>query len=227
MTERAPLTHILIEGRPLCGKPGVPGEWSDGDRWCRWAERCEATCDECLVAAFRRQAQSDPLVPPDAGTPVRAALLPPERERELLEAVFAWRAQGTLQRWKTEPSRTLAKLVTTIGRELPPDVRTRLEEQARDRVAEDALTRRYAIQASKGRARELQALFENLAEISERLALVVEEEHFAADEQLAKLQPPTPICGCGKPGRPSDVSANTFTCDACGAVWQRRLKGGA
>jgi hypothetical protein len=130
-------------------------------------------------------------VPTDAGTPVRAALLTPETELALLEAVFAWRAQGTLTRWKTEPSRTLAKLVKRrLAEELPPDALEHLEKQARERVAEDALTRRYAIQESKGRARELQALFENLAEISERLALVVEEEHFAADEQLDWRQAP-------------------------------------
>jgi hypothetical protein len=25
--------HALHEGRALCGKPGTPGDWQDGDRW--------------------------------------------------------------------------------------------------------------------------------------------------------------------------------------------------
>lgn len=39
----------------------------------------------------------------------------------------------------------------------------------------------------------------------------------------AALTGPRPPCPqCKEPGRVADVTANTFTCDACGSVWQRR-----
>lgn len=53
-TERTSKVHLLLGGRALCLKPGVPGEWNDDDRWVRLADRADATCAACLAAADRR-----------------------------------------------------------------------------------------------------------------------------------------------------------------------------
>lgn len=51
--------HCLHEGRPLCGKPGVPGEWAEGHVWVGvidWKGLPDATGhDKCLgcVHAFK------------------------------------------------------------------------------------------------------------------------------------------------------------------------------
>ena len=45
--------HLLDCGRALCGKPGVPGEWNDGDRWVRLAHANLADCEPCLLASGR------------------------------------------------------------------------------------------------------------------------------------------------------------------------------
>ncbi len=47
--------HVLNEGRALCGKPGVPGEWGPGHKWVArdhddYGDRAEINCDECLAA---------------------------------------------------------------------------------------------------------------------------------------------------------------------------------
>lgn len=48
--------HIVHEGRALCGKPGVPGgiHWQADHKSTSWDERANATCDECLSAAWKR-----------------------------------------------------------------------------------------------------------------------------------------------------------------------------
>lgn len=51
--------HVLLGGRALCGKPGVPGEWNDGDRWVRVEERGEATCLLCSTRSLDLEASAN------------------------------------------------------------------------------------------------------------------------------------------------------------------------
>lgn len=100
--------HILFHGFAICGKPGVPGTWGEGHRWCRMEEREDATCPDCLIEARIADAISDGL----GHGPLRALL------RLLLRAV-AWRRQGHISAWKTPPSRALAHWVDTLIETMP------------------------------------------------------------------------------------------------------------
>jgi hypothetical protein len=57
----APLTvHLLSEGRALCGKPGVPGNWDPAHRWVSahnddFGQRANANCPACLAAVTERE----------------------------------------------------------------------------------------------------------------------------------------------------------------------------
>lgn len=57
MTEPRKVVHVLREGRALCGRPGIPSEWSDIERWCfedqtdRAAE-VGALCVDCLAVTL-------------------------------------------------------------------------------------------------------------------------------------------------------------------------------
>jgi hypothetical protein len=51
----ADVVHLLRGGAPLCGKPGPPGHWTDGDRWVaadhdELGPRSAANCTACLAA---------------------------------------------------------------------------------------------------------------------------------------------------------------------------------
>lgn len=52
---RTPVIHILHEGSTLCGKPGVPGNWGDGDIWVRVEDASKSSCEPCLET-FERTA---------------------------------------------------------------------------------------------------------------------------------------------------------------------------
>lgn len=43
--------HILVGGRALCGKRGVPREWDAGHLWVRMNDAMRATCARCRDAA--------------------------------------------------------------------------------------------------------------------------------------------------------------------------------
>jgi len=46
-----PRVHIVHGGFAICGKPGLPGKWSDGSRHVRLEEAALATCDVCVGRA--------------------------------------------------------------------------------------------------------------------------------------------------------------------------------
>lgn len=100
--------HILFHGFAICGKPGVPGTWGEGHRWCRMEEREDATCPDCLIEARIADAISDGL----GHGPLRALL-------RLLRKAVAWRRQGHISAWKTPPSRALACWVDTLFETMP------------------------------------------------------------------------------------------------------------
>jgi hypothetical protein len=59
------LVHILREGRTLCGKDGLPGEWLDEDRWVEDTIAEQATCAPCrLFAGLERLTPGGPARPP-------------------------------------------------------------------------------------------------------------------------------------------------------------------
>lgn len=47
------IVHILLEGRALCGMPGLPGEWPEGHAWLAFNDSgaVDASCAVCLSAA--------------------------------------------------------------------------------------------------------------------------------------------------------------------------------
>ncbi len=50
------IVHLLHEGRALCGKPGVPGEWGPGHQWVStssddYGPRWKANCAGCVTTA--------------------------------------------------------------------------------------------------------------------------------------------------------------------------------
>jgi len=45
--------HVLHYGAPLCGKPGIPGRWCDGDSWVNLHNKAEATCEPCVSRASK------------------------------------------------------------------------------------------------------------------------------------------------------------------------------
>lgn len=39
--------HILVAGRPLCGKKGTPSYWPEDHRWVSKMDAKDATCARC------------------------------------------------------------------------------------------------------------------------------------------------------------------------------------
>jgi hypothetical protein len=69
--EPVPQVHVLHEGRALCGKPGVPGEWEPGQKWVyrdsdeggpRSAVNCPV-CRQCMVQRRLMLASTAPFKP--------------------------------------------------------------------------------------------------------------------------------------------------------------------
>lgn len=45
-----PKIHILFHGLALCGLPGIPAEWPDGDRWVSVDDKDKSTCEGCQTS---------------------------------------------------------------------------------------------------------------------------------------------------------------------------------
>jgi hypothetical protein len=109
--ELAALTvHLLREGRPLCGKPGAPGEWEGGHRWVLadsddLGPRNAANCPGCLMAL------ANPL-PPSLVTSVRVETTGGERT-EL--AVFVRGELAGKLAVPAEDARPLQLLLALLG----------------------------------------------------------------------------------------------------------------
>lgn len=89
------------------------------------ADRGEGRADIKLVADYLRRKpttiEAQPGPPPRLSEDRRAALagLFAGEGRTLLQLLFAWRAQGSLTRWSTGPSKALALFVDFLLREWP------------------------------------------------------------------------------------------------------------
>lgn len=89
------------------------------------ADRGEGRADVKLVADYLRRKpttlEAQPGEPPRLGAAKSAAIggLFAAEGRTLLQLLFAWRAQGSLARWSTGPSKALALFVDFLQREYP------------------------------------------------------------------------------------------------------------
>jgi hypothetical protein len=89
------------------------------------ADRGEGRHDVKLVADYLRRhpttIEAQPHQPPKLGEERRAALrdLFAVEGRTLMQLLFAWRAQGSISRWSTGPSKALALFVDHLQREWP------------------------------------------------------------------------------------------------------------
>ena len=45
-----PKIHILFHGLALCGQPGIPAEWPNGDRWVSVDDKEKSTCQGCQTS---------------------------------------------------------------------------------------------------------------------------------------------------------------------------------
>lgn len=119
------VVHFLLEGRALCGKPGVPGSWGPGHKWVRTdsdegGPRDAANCEACIrqrdfpfVDVPAEGAIDDDF--PQTDPP----LIDPEDAFDLLRAVLAWRAQGNRTKWKTTPSLALVAMADRMRERYP------------------------------------------------------------------------------------------------------------
>lgn len=194
-----PTVHILFVGHALCGfcDYALPGEWPPGHRWTRIEDAArEATCERCMAAAAERTG-----VPASAGTggptidgefEEAAPGIPPEiiavrgmfanEGAALLRALFAWRAQGSVTRWRTRPSRALATLADRLAREYPDATRALREQGERDAV-DAALGRIHSLSTAEGRTRELARVGRELASLAEDVDAIGNHESEAADDE--------------------------------------------
>jgi hypothetical protein len=175
--------HILIGGLALCGKPGVPAQWGDGDKWTSWEVRAEATCDECLSAAWKRLAQSDPMMPAEPEPlPVTLDKVFRAHGSELLRALFAWRGQGSITRWKTKISRRLAHLADRLQREYP-QATAALQKAGNADAVEDVLSAAARRRTPKGFAAELTRLRDELGSLGQLVDDLADYAHEAAEDE--------------------------------------------
>lgn len=47
--EEEGMVHVLVAGRAICGKEGVPAEWDFGEYWVRKENADQATCPKCIA----------------------------------------------------------------------------------------------------------------------------------------------------------------------------------
>lgn len=188
----APIVHILHAGHALCGKPGVPGDWGPGHKWVArdtdaLGDRSETNCPGCL--AGYQVWKSDPDRLPEYVAEQRAAQLAETvalsglfaaEGRELLRALFAWRGQGSITRWKTKPSRKLAHLVDRLAREYPGTTAD-LQRAGNDDAIESAIQAGRALATPTGRARELVRVRDELRSLAELVDSLA--EHAAEDAE--------------------------------------------
>ena len=234
-----PKVHILIEGRALCGKPGVPGDWRDGHRWVRFEERATATCDECLSAAWPRVVaervpiEGEPVLDgtfPDDHTNERKDARPEGRKDEvaeapawllrehadeLLRALFAWRDQASsVTRWTTKPSRKLAHLADQLAR-LYPDATAEPRRAGRFDAIEASMKRIQSLQTPKGRALELLRIREELATMGNDVEAIAEHAADAAEEEETdeRQRRREAMAGMKAGGIPSDALKEAIEAD--------------
>ena len=58
------IVHILVAGRALCGRPGLPATWPKNHKWVAGGDARDATCVACLRASQPWKAPDPP--PPGA-----------------------------------------------------------------------------------------------------------------------------------------------------------------
>jgi len=193
------VVHILHEGWSLCGKPGLPGDWGPGHKWVArdtdaHGERSEANCPGCL--AGYQVWKTDPDRLPEYVDEQRAAhaerAVAPEKlalgglfaaeGRELLRALFAWRGQGSITRWKTKPSRKLAHLADRLAREYPGTT-AELQAAGHQDAIESVLRAEQALTTRKGRARELMRVRDELASLTQLVESLAEHASEDAEDE--------------------------------------------
>lgn len=96
---------------PGCGAAAMPGHITCG----------QLGCDERAAQVIRDQTGARALPNMRLGEATKAALtgLFAAEGRTLLQLLFAWRAQGSLTRWSTGPSKGLALFIDFLQREYP------------------------------------------------------------------------------------------------------------
>jgi hypothetical protein len=170
--------------------------------------RSAATCEGCLRSARLRDPITGAITAERALTAEqeRAAALRAERERRvaavirehaepapldevfrehgaaLLRALFAWRGQGSITRWKTKPSRALAHLADRIGREYPGATGELQKAGVADAVA-DVLSAAARRRTPKGFAAELARLRDELGSLGLLVDELADYAHEVADDE--------------------------------------------
>lgn len=110
-----------------------------------------------------------------------------EHGEALLRALFAWRGQGSITRWKTKISRRLAHLVDRIGRDYPGATGELQKAGVADAV-DDVLSAAARRRTPKGFAAELTRLRDELGSLGQLVDDLADYAHEAADDE-----PPAPI----------------------------------
>lgn len=109
-----------------------------------------------------------------------------EHGEALLRALFAWRGQGSITRWKTRPSRALAHLADRIGREYPGATGELQKAGVADAV-DDVLSAAARRRTPKGFAAELSRLRDELGSLGLLVDELADYAHEVAEDEPRKV----------------------------------------